>query len=354
VTRPGADRLSERALNRALLARQHLLERTDRPLPRVVEDMGGIQMQYAPSGYIGLWSRIRGFDRSMLTRALEDRAVIQGTLMRGTIHTVSAEDYWPMLAGIRRVNREWYGKVAGPALVGIDMEAAAGIVRELLADGPKRFAEIAAALEARGFPRAAAKAIGWWVDLVRVPPSGTWEARRADLYGLADAWTDPMDVAEDEGIAHLVRRYLGAFGPAPPRDIASWMGLTVGQFRHVLDDMELATLHDDQGRALLDLPDAPLPDPETPAPPRFIGVWEAMLLVHARRTGVLPEEHRSRVFNVRMPHSVNTFLVDGRVAGTWRHEDGEVRLEPFDILRGADRVAVEEEAHRLPAFHADG
>ena len=344
--------LSQRALNRALLARQHLLERSDRPLPLVVEDMGGIQMQYAPSGYIGLWSRMRDFTRPMLTGALERRDVVQGTLMRGTIHTVSAEDYWPMAAGIRRINREWYTRVGGQALAGVDMPAAARVVEELLAGGPVRFAELAAALEARGFQPAAVKAVGWWLDLVRVPPSGTWDARRADLYGLADRWISRADVTEDDGLAHLVRRYLGAFGPAPLRDVASWMGVTVAQMRHVLDGLGLVERRDDAGKALLDLPDAPLPDPEMPVPARFIGTWEAMLLVHARRTQVLPEEHRSRVFHVRMPHSVNTFLVDGQVAGSWRWEDGEIRLDPFRPLSPSERAAVEEEAHRLNAFHA--
>ena len=311
--------LTARALNRALLDRQGLLVRSAGPLTAVVERMGGIQMQYAPSGYIGLWSRLRDFDRPMLTRALEGREVIQGTLMRGTIHTVSVADYWPMLAGVRRINREWYSRVAARELAGVDMPAVARSVRELLAAGPMRFADIVAALEARGFPRRAAKAVGWWVDLVRIPPSGTWDARRADLYGLSEWWTARVEVSEDDGIEHLVRRYLRAFGPAPIRDIASWMGVTVGQMKHVTERMELLGLNDEGAKPLLDLPGEVLPDPDTPAPPRFIGVWEAMLLVHARRTGVLPERHRSRVFNVRTPHSVNTFLIDGRVAGTWRY-----------------------------------
>jgi hypothetical protein len=343
--------LTERHLNRALLHRQMLLERADDPLPRVVERMGGIQMQYAPSGYIGLWSRMRDFTRPMLTQALEDRAVIQGTLMRGTIHTVSAADYWPMLAGIRRINREWYMRIAARALAGIDMAAAARSARELLANGPMRFSDLATALEARGFPREASKALGWWVDLVRVPPSGTWDARRADLYGLSEWWLQPVTVAEDQGIEHLVRRYLGAFGPASMRDIASWMGLKVGQMKHVVDAMELVTLHDENGKPLLDLAGGALPDPETPAPPRFIGVWEAMLLVHARRTQVLPEEFRPRVFSTKTPHSVNTFLLDGQVAGSWRFEDGEVRLAPFRDLVASEKADLEDEAQRLVDLH---
>ncbi len=344
---PASDRLTPRRLNRALLARQQLLERSGAGLVEVVERMGGIQMQYAPSGYIALWSRLRDFGRSMLTRALEDKEVIQGTLMRGTIHTVSAADYWPMLAGIRRINREWYTRIAASQLTGIDMAAAVRTARELLADGPKRFAELAAAMDARGFPMRATKAVGFSIDLVRVPPSGTWEARRADLYGLSEWWTPAVDVAEDDGIAHLVCRYLGAFGPAPLRDIASWMGLKVGQMRHVTERMELVTHRDETGKPLVDLPDGPMPDEETPAPPRFIGTWEAMLLVHARRTQVLPEAYRSRLFNTKIPHSVNTFLLDGQVAGSWRHEDGDIRLDPFRRLRSPERAALEEEAQRL-------
>lgn len=345
--------LTERHLNRALLGRQCLLERSDAPLTAVIERMGGIQMQYAPSGYIGQWSRVRDFTRPMLTRALEERAVIQGTLLRGTIHTVSVADYWPILAGIRRINREWYTRLAAPALAGVDVDAAIRVARQLLADGPMRFAALAVAMDERGFPMSATKALQFVMDLVRVPPSGTWESRRADLYGLAEWWTSPVEVAEDDGIAHLVRRYLGAFGPAPARDIASWMGRKVGQMKHVLEPMDLVTRRDADGKPLLDLPGATIPDPDTPAPPRFIGVWEAMLLVHARRTGVLPEEHRSRVFNVRTPHSVNTFLVDGRVAGSWRFVDGEVQLDPFRPLAPAERAVLEDEAHRLTAFHTD-
>lgn len=344
--------LTTRALNRALLARQHLLERTDRPLARAVEDMGGIQMQYAPAGYLGLWSRVREFERPMLTRALEDRTLVQATLMRSTIHTVSAADYWPMLAGIRRINREWYSRVQARELAGIDPEAATFATRELLADGPLRMAELAAGLEARGFPPRTSKLVGLWVDLVRVPPSGTWEQRRADRYGLAADWLAPVETTEEDGMALLVRRYLGAFGPAPLKDVAGWMGMNVGQMRDAASRLELRSLRDGDGRALVDLPDAELPDPETPAPPRFIATWDAMLLVHARRTQVLPEAFRPRVFHTKLPHSMNTFLLDGQVAGSWRYEDGEVRLEPFRPLTPGERTDLDDEAHRLAAFHA--
>jgi winged helix DNA-binding protein len=345
--------LGPRALNRALLARQLLLERAPLDLVTAMERMGGIQTQYAPAGYIGLWSRVRDFERPMLTRALEERRAVQATIMRATIHTVSAADYWPMTAGVRRARREWFEAVSRRQMGALDGERIAAAVREELADGPLPMKELTARMVARGFPAAAAGWAGIYVDLVRAPPSGTWERRRADRYALADAWLPPAEVSEVDGMAHLVRRYLGAFGPAPLRDAASWMGLTVGQLRPALGGLGLIELRDNHGRVLLDLPGAPLPDPETPAPPRFLAVWDAMLLVHARRSEVLPEAIRPVIFNTRTPHSHNTFLLDGQVAGTWRHEAGEIQLSPLRRLKAGERSALEEEAHRLAAFHAD-
>ncbi|MEO7294685.1 MAG: winged helix DNA-binding domain-containing protein [Candidatus Limnocylindria bacterium] len=344
--------LSSRALNRALLARQLLVERSSLPMTAVMEQMGGIQMQYAPAGYIGLWSRMRDFDRPMLTRALEDRSAIQATLMRATIHSVSAADYWPMEVGVRRIRRQWFDNVGRREIASLNTEAIAAAVREDLAAGPLPMKELTERLVDRGVPAVAAKWAGMWVDLVRVPPSGTWERRRADLYGLADTWLAPTDVTEEQGMELLIRRYLGGFGPAPMKDIASWMGLNVGQMRHVADGMQLRRFRDEARKPLLDVPDAPLPDPETPVPSRFIAVWDAMLLVHVRRTQVLPEEYRQHIFNTKTPHSHNTFLLDGQVAGTWRFEEGEVRLAPLRALRPAERRELDEEAHRLTAFLA--
>ena len=308
-------------------------------------------MQYAPAGYIGLWSRMRDFERSMLTEALEGRRVVQGTMMRGTIHTVSAGDYWPMMAGIRRINRERFAKAWAQALAGIDSEAVATAIREELTPGPLRFADLVKRLDARGITSLPAGTVNLWIDLVRIPPSGTWERRRADLYGLADQWLPPVEVDEDAGIEILIRRYLGGFGPAPLRDVASWMGVKVGQIRTVADRMGLRPLQDGDGRALVDLPDATLPAEETPAPVRFLAVWDAMLLVHARRTQVLPEAFRPLIFNTRTPHSFNTFLVDGQVAGTWRYEAGEIQVSPLRPLTAAERREVDDEAHRLAALH---
>jgi hypothetical protein len=344
--------LTTRELNRALLVRQLLLERSDLPLTRALEQLAGLQTQYAPSGYVSLWSRLRDFPRAALTAALEGRDAVQATLMRATIHMVSARDYPLFLAGIRDGRRDWWLRAQRHQVTEVDLELAAARLREHLADGPRKAPELKKLLLAEGFPALAWGGIGLWLDLVRVPPSGTWERRRADLYGLADDWLGSPAATTEEGLDHLVTRYLGGFGPASVRDIASWVGLPVGAVAPVVERLTLRRFRDERGGELLDLPGAPLPDGDTPAPVRFLPTWEATLLVHARRTQILPEPYRPLVFNTKTPHSVPTFLVDGAVAGTWRHEDGRVRLEPFDTIPRAAQRELEEEAERLAAFHA--
>ncbi|HEX8133424.1 MAG TPA: winged helix DNA-binding domain-containing protein, partial [Actinomycetes bacterium] len=305
--------LTTRDLNRALLARQLLLERSHLPLTAALEQVAGLQAQYAPSPYVGLWSRLRVFRRDQLTRALEDRQAVQATLLRSTIHIVSASDYPPFTEAVRRSRREWWTRATRPALDGVDLDAAAELVRERLAAGPARQAELVRLLTDRGFPRTVWNGVGLFVDMVRVPPSGTWERRRADLYGLASEWLGPWRVDEAEAVEHLVGRYLAGFGPASLADLGSWAGMPLTPLRPVLERVGTRRFRDEQGGQLFDLPDAPLPDPGTPAPPRFLSTWDANLLVHARRTQVLPEGWRDRVFSTRTPHSVPTFLVDGQV-----------------------------------------
>ena len=334
--------MRDRELNRALLARQLLLERGTMPLPEALERICGIQAQYAPAMYVGLWSRLAGFERAMLTDALHDRSVIQATLMRSTIHLVAAADYWPFAIAVRDARRlSWLRAVRD--LSERQMADAARTVARRLADGPlprREMEDLVGKDRARG--------VGLWHDMVRVPPSGTWERRRADLYGDAAAWLEPDHLDVDDAIEHLVRRYLGGFGPATRHDVASLTGLKLGGLKPVLARLEL----EDLGDGLLDLPGAPRPDPDTPAPVRFLPVWDATLLVHARRTGLLPEDLRPRVFHVRKPHGTPTFLVDGSVAGEWRYEDGRVALEPWTKLDRATRRALDDEAEQLAAFHA--
>jgi DNA glycosylase AlkZ-like len=308
-----------------MLARQLLLERSRLPVVRALERIGGLQTQYAPSSYIGLWSRLSEFRRDTLTRALNERRVVQATLMRVTIHMVSARDYWPIAAGVRNARRRWWLRVQGKELEGLDREAVAGRLRSYLKDGPRRAAELIELLRAEGFPPAAWSGAGLWLDMVRVPPSGTWERRRADLYGLAEDWIGPSTATEADGIELLIRRYLGGFGPAPVNDIASWAGLRVTTVRAVVDRLVLRRFRDERGGMLFDLLRGPLPGTDTPAPVRFLPTWDATLLASARRAQVLPEPYRPLVFNTKTPQSVSTFLVDGAVAGTWRYKDSPAR-----------------------------
>jgi hypothetical protein len=339
--------LSRRELNRAMLARQLLLERSDLPLPRALDRIAGMQAQYAPSMYVGLWSRVRDFERDALTRALEKRTVVQGTLMRSTIHLVSAADYWPLAIAVRKARREQWLRATRARVTASQMTAAARRMRSRLADGPLRRKEIDELLG-----RDRSQALGLWIDLVRVPPSGTWERRRADLYGLAEAWVERPDVSAADALDAIVRRYLGGFGPATPAEIANWAGLPPKAIEPALKRLELRRLRAEDGAELLDLQRAPLPAADTPAPVRYLPTWDATLLVHARRTGILPEEHRPKIFHTKNPQSTPVFLVDGEVAGTWRHDDGRVRLEPFGRLDAATQRELDGEAERLAAFHA--
>lgn len=339
--------LTARALNRALLARQQLIQRSTAPIPKVLEQMSGLQAQYAPAMYLGLWSRMADLERATVTETLRQRQTIQATLLRGTIHLVSRADYWPMTHAVRQARRDLFLRVVKPKPTDDQMAEVAAKVRLSLQDGPITQTELYRLVETH-----LRNGIGLWLDLVRVPPSGTWERRRADLYGLADEWVGPPTGTAEDGLKLLVRRYLGGFGPARRAEIADWAGVPVAVLAPILDELNLRRFRAEDGAVLLDLPRAPLPDPQTPVPVRFLPTWDATLLVHARRTLILPEEYRPRIFHTRAPHSFNTFLVDGSVAGTWRFEGGRVQLEEFAPLDQAVRRELAEEAERLAAFHS--
>ena len=341
--------LTQRELNRALLARQLLLERKRLSVPKALERIGGIQAQYAPSMYVGLWSRTAGFERDALDRALERRTVVQGTLMRLTIHLVSAGDWWPFARATRDARRRTWLRHPSHA----DARAAAAAARKLrprLADGPMQRKDVEAVID---LGQGGIYGVGCWLDMVRVPPSGTWERRRADLFAAAEDWIGPEGVGSDDALDHAVRSYLRGFGPASKADVADYLGLGIREVEPALARLDLRRFRDERGGELLDVPRAPLPDPDTPAPPRFLPTWDATLLAHARRTGILPEEYRARVFNTKTPQSAATFTVDGAVAGTWRHENGRVKLSPFKRLDRSVRRALDDEAERLAVLHRD-
>ena len=338
--------LTQRELNRALLARQGLLDGHAGRVPAVLDKVGGIQAQYSPSMYVGLWSRMQSMHRADVTTALVHRTAIQGTLLRATIHLVSKADYWPTVLAIRRTRREWHLRVIKNDPPEADWHAAADRLRAALADGPLRRKQVDALV---GAPFKSA--ISVWIDLVRVPPSGTWEHRPADLFSLAEDWVGPESGTEATGVELLVRRYLMGFGPARPTDIANWAGLPADMITTALTAMPTRAFRDEAGKQLVDLPDTPLPDPATPPPVRFLPTWDATLLVHARRTLVLPESHRPVIFSTKNPHSVGTFLVDGAVAGTWRYDGDRVDLTELTTLSREQRRELDAEAERLAEFH---
>jgi hypothetical protein len=342
--------LSTRSLNRALLARQLLLERATLSIPAALSRLAGIQNQYAPNAYLRLWSCLESFRREDLTHAYENATVVQGTLMRGTIHAVARDDYRLFLGAIQRTQREW-GARLNKAPATLDRSAALARIRAALAKGPIKRPALDALL--REEHRAVRQSIDTDLAILRVPPSGTWERRRADLCALADDVIGPgNDVPEELALPALVERYLAGFGPASVSDVASFLGMNASRVKALAASLDLRWMRAEDGSELVDVQDGLLPDPETPAPVRFLPTWDAILLVHARRTQVLPEAYRPLVFDVKMPPSYPTFLVDGQVAGTWRHTDGRIQLQPFAPLAKGDRRALEEEAEGLAAFHA--
>jgi hypothetical protein len=256
VTGEPGEALSQRRLNRSLLARQLLLERSTLPIPAVLDQLVGIQNQYAPNAYIRLWSCVEGFQRDDLTRAYEQGSVVQGTLMRGTIHTVSPGDYHPMVAAVRASRRDWAEKIHRQSAA--DRDELIARVRSAVGGRTLTRAEL---VELRaGASDAAWQTIDTDAELLRVPPSGTWERRRADVFGLADDVIGRHDeLPEADGLAPVARRYLAGFGPASVGDVASFIGMPVTPLKPILASLELRRYRDEAGRELLDVADGPLP-----------------------------------------------------------------------------------------------
>lgn len=347
--------LTSAHLNRALLARQFLLERAPLDPSSALEQVAGLQTQDAPSAYIGLWARLSRFERCHLTQALEDRSIVQASLMRHTIHAVSRLDYALLAAGVRRARREWWLRVSRKrGLHEYDYQLLADKLRASLGDGPLTKDDLQGEVQRSGYPRHAFEGVVLWLDVVRVPPSGTWERPLADLFGLAADWLDRPDlddIDESAGLDHLLQRYLRAFGPAPLVDVASWAGVPIAWLRPASERLDLRVFRSEAGEELLDVVSGPIPDPDTPSPVRFLPTWDATLLVHARRAGVLAEEHRSLVFGTGRPHSVGVVLVDGRVAAIWRWHDGGLDVTELSPIDSRRRGELDSEAERLAAFH---
>jgi hypothetical protein len=339
-----------RELNRATLARQLLLERSALSVPRVIERIGCMQAQWPPAPYVGLWSRLTSFDRSALERLLLRRRVVKATLMRATLHLATARDYATFVVALRGM-QTW----ADDGVV-IDGERIAAEIRSLCLERPITFREAIDYIEREHGHRDIHARRVWHVARTRAhlhhaPETALWSARPEAVYVASDE-PDGPDV--DAARVELVRRYLAAFGPASRADLGVWSGLRVGDFAPALDALEpLRRFRNEEGRELLDVPRAPLPPADTPAPVRFLPKWDSVLLAHADRRRVLPEEYR-KVVIAKNGDVAQTFLVDGVVAGTWeverRRQKVELRLTPFSPLPRAVRSAVDDEGARLVAW----
>jgi hypothetical protein len=350
--------LTLRELNRALLARQLLLKRVRLPVAGAIERVGALQAQWPPSPYIALWSRLEGFGRDNLMRAIERRRVVKATLMRGTLHHVSARDYLAY-AGLFRAARlaELEPRVQRAGL-DADFERLTDELLDHLSDEPRSRPEL---LRLLGQPKLVTSDRGPWVTwhmlaaragLVHGPPSSVWRKNTGrGTFTPAASWLGGEGRSGPDAAAHLVRRYLAAFGPATRADVARWTGLPVAMVAPAFESVRLRRLGDEGDRELLDLPRAPLPAADTPAPPRLLPMWDSSLLAHDDRSRILPEHFRKTVIR---PNGdvLQTFLVDGFVAGTWELADGRVRLDPFEPLGRTVERELRREADRLATFAA--
>jgi hypothetical protein len=338
--------LTQRELGRATLARQMLLAREEIDAVTAVERLAGLQAQVREPPFIGLASRVEGFERAELIEAIERREVVRATAMRCTMHLMSARDFLDLWGAIRpaiaRAVRGWTGK----RLAGLDMEAVAAEVRAHFHERPLTFAELRElipAIASTHEPQAMAYAVRSHLPLVQVPDGGSTGHSNQAPYGLVeDVLGEPA--VTDPDPAGLIRRYLAAFGPASVADAQVWSGLTglKPAFEALRD--ELVTFADESGRELFDLPDAPRPPADTPAPPRLLPEYDNLVLAHADRTRFVADEHRKAIY-LTAGRVRATFLVDGAVAGAWDARSGE--LEPFGRLQRTDRRALEAELEQV-------
>ena len=349
-----APTLTRRVLNRATVARQALLERAAMPALDMVGHLVAVQAQEPDAPYLGLWTRLEGFGHDELSRLLEDRRVVRSSVLRATQHLVTADDYlWlrPLLQPVlERVQRGTLGR----RNAGMDPAELASATRELLAGRTLTRPQLRDLLAER-WPDRDSQALVWaaqaLVPVGHPPPAGTWRRRGAIPMTGAEEWlARPLAAAPAAEV--LLRRYLAAFGPASVGDAQTWSGLTrLGEVAERLRG-ELRSFRDEAGRELLDLPDAPLADPDVPAPVRFLPEFDNLLLGHADRTRVLSDGHRGLVVA-----GLAAVLVDGFVRATWtisRRQDAATLVVQAldDRLPAADRAAVADEGARLLAFAA--
>ncbi|GGP77816.1 winged helix DNA-binding domain-containing protein [Saccharothrix coeruleofusca] len=351
--------LDTRALNRATLARQLLLDRAGLPVLDAVAHLGGLQAQEPQEPFVGLWSRLRGFTPATLDELLTGRRVVRTHLMRRTIHLLTAEDALAWRARHDAMLRQRVLGVYRRELDGVDLDELAAAGRALLADGqPRSMGELGRALAAR-WPGAGPRALGEvviaaLVPVVQLPPRGLWRVKAGVRNVPLSSWlgreVDPPDPDGSDAVGRaLVRRYLAAFGPAATADLRAWCGLAGLPAAVAAVRGELVAFRDERGRELLDLPDAPRPDPDTPAPVRFLPAFDNAILGYHDRDRIIDHAHRGlSVAGARV------VLVDGRVAATWATEVDTVVVTPLRGFSPAEHAAVAEEGQELASLLSDG
>jgi hypothetical protein len=356
TNRPGPPTLGPAALNRALLARQMLLERVELPAVAMIEHLVGLQSQAPNAPYVGLWTRLRGFRTDELADLTAERQAVRGSLMRVTIHLFSRPDFldlWPVFRPV--LERGYLGSPFRRNLEGLDLAEVVGAATLLLQERPRTRAELGALL-AESWPgrdpASLAMAIGHLVPTVQVPPRGIWGRSGAPTQALAESWLGGP-VGHDPAPDRVVLRYLGAFGPATVADIQNWSRLT--GLRAVVERLRsrLIVFRDEAGRELFDLPDAPRPPADVPAPPRYLPEYDNILLGHQDRTRVMDRSDRTPLFPGNGAR-LGSVLLDGRFAGGWRIERRaasavlavELRVQPSR----PDRAALVEEGLGLLRF----
>jgi hypothetical protein len=352
--------LTQRQLNRALLARQHLLRRSEMTVSRMLEHLVGMQSQAPNDPFIGLWSRLCGFHPDALSGMMIDRSAVRASLMRGTIHVVTADDYLFLQPVMRSLHEQGFpmtdsGKKLD--LARVPEVLAAG--RERLSREPMTMRTLGERLGER-FPDLSpgdmAQVIRFLLPLVQVTPRGTWGASHQATWALAEDWLG-KPIPDEASIEEMVRRYLAAFGPATVADIQAWSGLT--GMRGVVAGMrdELVTFRNERGQELFDVPNEPMPEEDVPAPVRFLPGFENALLSHKDRTRIISEERRKAIGSRNgLFHA--TYLVDGVVAGTWAveatKEAATLTVRPFEMHDDMILDALEDEAFGLLGLLGEG
>lgn len=351
--------LTAAELNRASLGRQLLLERAPLEPVEAIERLVALQAQEPASPYVALWSRVHDFRPESLDEAFRERRVVKGTLLRVTLHAVSAADYlrfWPAMAPTLRIWRE-----QGLRRLGIEVDFGP-IERAALAHlaEPRTNPEMAARLPRLEGTGPAGQTDSWWavrphLPAVHVPRDVAWSFGRRPTYVAAESWLGRPLVSESDGLEHLIRGYLAGFGPAALGDLARFTRIERRRLRPALERLvpQLRLFRDEAGRLLYDVPDGELPPPDTPAPVRFLPMWDSLLLAYEHGGRVAADAHRRRILRVNGDW-LPTFLVDGQVAGLWRSELVEgrttIRWDPFEPLSPGVEDAVRAEAERLAAF----